>query len=187
TADEQLIRSAANAFADKEIRPVAARLDEEEAFPADIYRKAAEAGFFGISLPESEGGIGQDVVAYAIGMEEFSRGYASVADELGNVEMIGTLLANLGSPEQKERYLEPLLRGEAVCAFAISEADAGSDVSSIRTTATQDGDDWIINGEKLWIHNGPNFDFGVVLVRTDTDAGNRGMSTFLFDRSMPGI
>lgn len=185
--DHALIRAAARAFADKEIRPFAAELDEAEAFPTEIYRKAADAGFFGVSLPESEGGIGQDNVAYAIVMEEISRGYASVADELGNVEMIGSLLVNLGTADQKVRYLGRLLRGDAVSAFAISEAEAGSDVSNIRMTAQRDGDDWIINGEKLWIHNGPNFDFAVVLVRTDKEAGHRGMSTFLVDRTMAGL
>lgn len=185
--DHALIRAAARAFADKEIRPYAAALDEEEAFPAEIYRKAAKAGFFGVSLPESDGGIGLDHLAYAIVMEEISRGYASVADELGNVEMIGNLLVGLGTPDQKKRYLGPLLAGDAVSAFAISEAEAGSDVANIRTTARRAGDDWIINGEKLWIHNGPNFDFAVVLVRTDPTAGHRGMSTFLVDRTMGGL
>ncbi len=183
----EMIRATARAFAEREIRPVAAQLDADEVFPAEIYRKAAQAGFFGVSIPESEGGVGADVLAFAIVMEEISRGYAAISDELGNVEMVGGLLAQHGTPEQKERYLKPLLAGEAVCAFAITEAEAGSDVSGIRMTATRDGTDWLLSGEKLWIHNAPNFDFGVVLVRTNKEAGNRGMSTFLVERTMPGV
>ena len=183
----EMIRATARAFAEKEIRPVAAQLDADEAFPTEIYRKAAQIGLLGVSIPESEGGVGADVLAYAIVMEEISRGYAAVADELGNVEMVGGLIAQHGTSEQKERYLKALLSGEAICAFAITEADAGSDVAGIRTTATRDGADWLVSGEKLWIHNAPNFDFGVVLARTNKDAGNRGMSTFLVERTMPGI
>ncbi|HMN84653.1 MAG TPA: acyl-CoA dehydrogenase family protein [Bauldia sp.] len=182
-----MIRATARAFADNEIRPVAAKLDQEETYPLDIYRKAAKTGLFGASIPEEDGGVGADMLAFAIVMEEISRGYAAVADELGNVEMVGTLLSKHGTPEQKERYLKPLLAGDAICAFAITEAGAGSDVSGIRTTATRDGTDWVLDGEKLWIHNAPNHDFGVVLVRTNKDAGNRGMSTFLYERSMPGV
>ena len=183
----EMIRATARAFAEKEIRPVAAQLDADEVFPTEIYQKAAKTGFFGVSIPESEGGVGADVLAFSIVMEEISRGYAAVADELGNVEMVGGLLAKHGTSEQKERYLKPLLSGEAVCAFAITEAEAGSDVSGLRTTATRDGTDWLVSGEKLWIYNAPNFDFGVVLVRTNKEAGNRGMSTFLVERKMPGI
>ena len=183
----EMIRATARAFAENEIRPVAALHDAEETFPLEIYHKAAKTGLFGVSIPEEEGGVGADVLAYAIVMEEISCGYAAVADELGNVEMVGSLLAKHGTAEQKERYLKPLLAGEAICAFAITEAEAGSDVSGIRTTATRDGSDWVIDGEKLWIHNAPNFDFGVVLVRTNKEAGNRGMSTFLIERSMPGV
>src|SRR5690606_29096115 len=178
----EMIRETARAFAEKEIRPVAAQLDADEAFPTEIYRNAARTGIFGVSLAEEEGGVGADMLAYAIVMEEISRGYAAIADEHGNVEMVGSLLAEHGTPEQKERYLKPLLAGDAVCAFAITEAEAGSDVSGLRTTATRDGKDWLVSGEKLWIHNAPNFDFGVVLVRTNKEAGNRGMSTFLVER-----
>jgi alkylation response protein AidB-like acyl-CoA dehydrogenase len=182
-----MIRHTARSFADKEIRPVAAKLDEEEVFPAELYRRMAEIGLFGCSIPEEDGGVGADTLAFAIVMEEISRGYASLADELGNVEMVGSLLSRLGTPQQKELYLAPLLAGKYVCGFAITEAGAGSDVSGIRTTAQRDGNGWILNGEKMWIHNAPNCDFAVVLARTDKEAGHRGMSTFLVERSWPGV
>jgi len=183
----EMIRETAHAFCEREIRPVAAALDEAEEFPAALYCRMAEIGLFGISLPEADGGVGADMLAYAIVMEEIGRGYASLADELGNVEMVGTLLSRYGTPAQKERYLAPLLRGTFVSGFAITEADAGSDVAGIRTTAVKNDDGWSLTGEKMWIHNAPNCDFAVVLARTDKEKGHRGMSTFLVERASPGV
>lgn len=182
-----MIRRTARGFADGEIRPAAATLDVEETFPTALYRRMAEIGLFGATLSEADGGTGADARSYAITMEEVARGYAGLADELGNVEMIGTLLAKAGTAAQKQKYLSPLLAGEAVSAFAITEAEAGSDVSGIRTTAERHGTGWRLNGEKIWIHNGPNFDFAVVLAVTDKTAGRRGMSIFLVDGDRPGI
>ena len=109
TDRHEMIRHTARSFAEKEIRPVAAKLDDEEAFPDALYRKMAEIGLFGVSVPEEDGGVGADMLAFAIVMEEIARGYSSLADELGNVEMVGTLLSRFGTPGQKERYLAPLL------------------------------------------------------------------------------
>ena len=187
TDRHEMIRHTARSFAEKEVRPVAAKLDEEEVFPDALYRKMAEIGLFGVSVPEEDGGVGADMLAFAIVMEEVARGYSSLADELGNVEMVGTLLSRFGTPAQKERYLAPLLSGRYVSGFAITEAEAGSDVAGIRTTARRDGDGWILTGEKMWIHNAPNCDFAVVLARTNKDAGHRGMSTFLVERKWPGV
>ena len=182
-----MIRDTARAFADKEIRPVAAKLDETEKFPTDLYKQMAGLGMFGISLPTEEGGVGADTLAFAIVMEEISRGYASLADELGNVEMVGNLLVKFGTPEQKEKYLRPLLKGDHVCAFALTETEAGSDVAGLRSTAVRSGDGWVLNGEKIWIHNAPNCDFAIVLVRTDKEMGTHGMSTFIVERAWPGV
>jgi alkylation response protein AidB-like acyl-CoA dehydrogenase len=187
TERHEMIRATAHAFAEKEIRPVAKKLDEEEVFPTELYRGMAKIGLFGVSVPEEDGGVGADMLAYAIVMEEIARGYSSLADELGNVEMVGTLLSRLGTPEQKARYLKPLLEGRYVCGFAITEAEAGSDVAGIKTTAVRDGEGWTLTGEKMWIHNAPNCDFAVVLARTDKEKGHRGMSTFLVERAWPGV
>jgi alkylation response protein AidB-like acyl-CoA dehydrogenase len=181
------IRDTARTFADREIRPAAAGLDEREEFPAAIYVKMAEMGLFGLSIPEEEGGAGADTLTYAVATEEISRGYASLADELGNVEMVGSLLANFGTPEQKELYLRPLLRGESVCAFALTESDAGSDLAGLRASATRRDRGWRLNGEKILIHNAPNCDFAVVLARTDEHAGHRGMSMFIVERAWAGV
>ena len=120
-------------------------------------------------------------------MEELARGYASVADQCGLVELIGTLLSVHGSPSQRERYLAGVLAAKTRVAYCITEAEAGSDVSGIRTTATRDGEGWRLSGSKIWIHNAPVADVGFVLARTDPTAGHRGMSIFIVDLDKPGV
>lgn len=174
-------------FAEREIRPRANDLDESEAFPEDLYRKMGELGLFGITTPEEYGDAGADCVTYAMVMEELSRGYASVADQCGLLELVSTLLVEHGSQAQKANYLAPMLRFEKRCAYAITEAEAGSDVSGVRTTARRTGEGWELSGNKLWIHNAPVADFAVVLARTDPAAGKRGMSIFIVEADRPGF
>ena len=162
----RLMRETARAFAEREVRPLAAGLDESERFPAELYDKAAATGLFGITVPDEMGGVGADVAAYAAVMEELARGYASVADQCGLVELVSTLLAEHGTPEQRARYLTPLIAGRRRCAYAITEAEAGSDVSGVQTTAAEVPGGWRLSGGKLWIHNAPVADFAVVLART---------------------
>ena len=181
-----MIRGTARQFADKEIRPIAAELDESERFPAELYAAMATLGMFGITVPDELGGAGADAVSYAYVMEELSRGYASIADQCGLVELVGTLLATHGTPEQQQLYLRPLLAAKRRCAYAITEAEAGSDVSGIKTTAMQTPDGWTLSGGKLWIHNAPVADFAVVLARTAPELGKRGMSIFIVDKDQPG-
>src|SRR5258705_5325684 len=149
---EQL-QQMARRFADDVIRPKAVELDRDERFPAEIYKQMAELGLFGITVPEPYGGAGMDVQAYAVVMEELSRGYSSIADQCGMIELIGTLLSAHGTAAQRERYLGPLLRAELRPAYCITEANAGTDVSGIRTTAVKTATGWRLNGAKLWIHN----------------------------------
>jgi alkylation response protein AidB-like acyl-CoA dehydrogenase len=182
----RMMRAAARAFADREIRPVAAGLDETGRFPSGLYAKMASLGMFGITIPEHHGGAGADNQSYACVMEELSRGYASVADQCGLVELVAALLAGHGTRAQQDRYLSPLLKAERRCAYAITEAEAGSDVSSIKTTAVPSGRGWRLQGGKLWIHNAPVADFAVVLARTDPALGKRGFSIFLVDRDLKG-
>jgi alkylation response protein AidB-like acyl-CoA dehydrogenase len=180
------MREATRRFAEERVRPLAASLDESESFPADLYRECAALGLFGITVPEALGGLGADVRTYAAVMEELARGYASVADQCGLIELVGTLLATYGTREQAARYLAPLVRFERRCAYALTEADAGSDLASLRTTALPDGDGWRLTGQKLWIHNAPVADFALVLARTDPQAGHRGMSIFIVDLDAKG-
>jgi alkylation response protein AidB-like acyl-CoA dehydrogenase len=182
----RLLRDMARSFAEREIRPIAAELDESERFPSELYDKMAALGLFGITVPEEFGGAGGDVLAYAQAMEELSRGYASVADQCGLVELVGTLLAEHGTPDQRAHYLAPLLKGERRCAYAITEPQAGSDVASIQTLAVPCPNGWRLNGGKVWIHNAPVADFAVVLARTAPELGKRGFSVFLVDRDREG-
>jgi alkylation response protein AidB-like acyl-CoA dehydrogenase len=181
------LRDAARRFAEEEVAPLAADLDEQERYPEELYRRLAEAGLFGVSVPEALGGAGADVLSYALVMEELSRGYASVADQVGLVELLGTLLTQHGTPEQQDRYLRPLLKAERRCAYALTEAEAGSDLAGLRTRAMRTADGWVLDGAKLWIHNAPVADFAAVLARTDPADGHRGMSILLVDLNSPGV
>src|SRR5258708_4039850 len=135
TERHALIRESVRRFADECIRPHANALDEAEAYPADLYKELAEIGFFGITVPEALGGAGADVLAYAIVMEELARGYASVADQCGLVELVSTLLVEHGTDAQRTRYLAPLLKARRRGAYALTEPEAGSDLSNVKTSA----------------------------------------------------
>lgn len=183
----QQVRDMARDFADTAVRPMAEALDRDESFPRDLYIRMGELGLFGIAVPESMGGPGFDTLAYALVMEELSRGYASVADQCGLVELISTLLVRHGTEAQRARLLADVMAARTLVAYCITEPEAGTDVSGIRTTATRDGDGWVLNGGKIWIHNAPVADVGFVLARTDPAAGNRGMSIFIVDLHAPGV
>jgi alkylation response protein AidB-like acyl-CoA dehydrogenase len=181
------IRRVARRFADDIIRPQAEALDRDERYPAEIYQKMAEIGLFGITVPAALGGAGMDVVSYALVMEELSRGYASVADQCGLFELIGTLLAAHGTPQQQQNWLTPLLSFALKPAYCITEAEAGSDVSGVKTTAERTATGWRLTGSKLWIHNAPIADVGFVLARTNKELGKRGMSIFIVALDRPGV
>ncbi|RFD21297.1 acyl-CoA dehydrogenase [Komagataeibacter melaceti] len=183
---QEQVRDTARAFAEEVIRPAAEALDRDERFPSEIYDEMAKVGLFGIGVPEELGGPGFDTLTYAVVMEELSRGYASVADQCGLVELISTLLVRHGTPTQ-QKMLPEVISMQRKVAYCITEAEAGTDVSGIRTTAEKDGDGWVLNGGKLWIHNAPIADTGFVLARTDREAGNRGMSIFVVDLHAQGV
>ena len=181
------VRETTRQFAEDVIRPVAEDLDREERFPAEIYAQMAELGLFGIGVPEDMGGPGFDTLTYALVMEELSRGYSSIADQCGLVELVTSLLVRHGTEAQRRAYLGPLMAAAIKPAYCITEAEAGTDVSGIRTSAEKTADGWRLSGEKLWIHNAPVADIGFVLARTDKDAGHRGMSIFIVELDRPGV
>jgi alkylation response protein AidB-like acyl-CoA dehydrogenase len=181
------IHDTARRFADERVRPRAGELDETEVFPGDIYEEMAQLGLFGITVPDTFGGAGLDALSYSLVMEELSRGYASIADQCGLVELIGTLLSVHGTQMQRELYLSDVLSARKRICYCITEAEAGTDVSGIKTTAVRDRTNWRLSGSKIWIHNAPVADFAYVLARTDPDAGNRGMSIFIVDLSAKGV
>ena len=182
----QQIQDMTRQFAQSVIRPAAEVLDRDERFPDEIYTEMGQLGLFGIGVPEDMGGAGMDVLAYAVVMEELSRGYASVADQCGLVELISSLLVKHGTKKQ-QGMLGDFLSIKLKCAYCISEPEAGTDVSGIRTQATRTDKGWLLNGEKIWIHNAPVADYGFVLARTDKQAGHRGMSIFIVDLNADGV
>lgn len=186
TATQEQVRDMARAFADEVIRPAAEALDRDERFPVEIYDEMAKLGLFGIGVPENMGGPGFDALTYAVVMEELARGYSSVADQCGLVELISTLLVRHGTEEQR-KLLPDILAMKSKVAYCITEPEAGTDVSGIVTTAVRDGSGWRLNGGKIWIHNAPVADYGFVLARTDKEAGNRGMSIFIVDLHAAGV
>ncbi len=181
------IQDMAHQFANEVVRPLAEQLDREERFPEEIYLQMGELGLFGICVPEEMGGPGFDTLTYALVMEELSRGYASVADQCGLVELISSLLVRHGTEAQRRQLLPGILCMKTKVAYCITEPEAGTDVSAIRSSAVRDGDNWVLNGGKIWIHNAPVADIGLVLARTDGQVGHRGMSIFIVDLHAKGV
>ena len=180
------VRNVAREFANDVIRPIANELDETERFPHDLYKQMGTLGLFGIGVPESQGGPGFDTQTYALVMEELSRGYASVADQCGLIELITSLLVRHGT-EHQQSMIPAIMSAETLVAYCITEPEAGTDVSGLKTTAKRDGQGWRLNGGKIWIHNAPVADYGFVLARTDPAAGHRGMSIFIVDLNAKGV
>jgi alkylation response protein AidB-like acyl-CoA dehydrogenase len=188
TDEQRMIQETARRFAEHEIKPAAKELDDSASFSEVIYKKMAEAGLLGITIPMEWGGAEADTLSYAIVMEELSCGYSSIADHCGLVELDGTLIHELGTEAQKERYLRRLLRAELKCSFALTEPEAGSDLASVKTRATKTDDGYVLNGRKAFIHNGPICDFALVLTRSqEGSVGNQGLSIFVVDATLPGF
>jgi len=185
---EELIRKAFARFTDEEIIPKAREMDEAEQFPRWMFEKIAKTGAYGIRYPPSVGGASGNTTQFCIMVEELARGSMSVAAFTAMQCLMGTnFLFEYGTPEQHERLLKPAIRGEKVASFALTEADAATDLAGVKTTARQDADCWIINGSKTWITNAPVADFYTVLCQTDKTKGLRGLNFFLIERGAPGL
>jgi acyl-CoA dehydrogenase len=190
TEEHRQFRDNLRRFIDQEIVPRAAPWEEAGMVPREVMRQMGELGYLGIRYPETYGGSGLDTVYSAILAEELGRstfgGYAVTVTV--HTDMASPHLANFGSPEQLQRYLPSLIRGETVCAVAVTEPDAGSDVAGIRTRAVRDGDHWVINGSKMFITNGVHGDLYFVGAKTDPAAkGSRGISIFIVEKGTPGF
>ena len=183
TDEQNMLKETVRDFTNKEIKPIAAKIDEESAIPRSLIDKMAELGFLGISFPEEYGGGGFGEVGYCLMQEEISRGCMSTATFIGAHQSIGTNAIYLGaSEEQKKKFIPPLAAGEKIAAFGLTEAQAGSDSFHLKTKADIVGDEWVINGEKLWITNGGIADFVSLFARTE-----KGISLFAVDTNTPGF
>ncbi|MGP4072347.1 acyl-CoA dehydrogenase [Piscibacillus sp. B03] len=188
TEEQQMLRKMVRDFAENEVAPTAAERDEEERFDREIFDTMAELGLTGIPWPEEYGGIGSDFVSYAIAVEELSRVCASTGVTLSaHISLASWPIYTYGNEDQKKNFLQRLATGEALGAYALSEPGAGSDVASMRTTAKKDGDDYILNGSKVWITNGGVADIYVVFAKTDVDAKHRGISAFIVEKGTDGF
>ncbi|KDE58339.1 acyl-CoA dehydrogenase [Halostagnicola sp. A56] len=180
SAEQRQIREMVSTFVDEEVVPVASEVDHDDEFPADLVDEMAELGLLGMPFPEEYGGAGLDYHSYAIGLEEISRGSGGLGTIVAaHTSLAGNMLYEFGSEDQKSEYLTPLAEGSDIGAFALSEAGAGSDVPSMTTTARKDGDEYVIDGGKLWISNGSVADTITLFAKTDPEAGNKGISSFI--------
>ncbi|THE62774.1 acyl-CoA dehydrogenase [Salinadaptatus halalkaliphilus] len=180
SAEQQQIRDMVSEFVDEEVVPAADEIDHNDEFPQDLVDEMADLGLLGMPFPEEYGGAGLDYHSYAIGLEEISRGSGGLGTIVAaHTSLAGNMLYEFGDEFQKETYLTPLAAGEDIGAFALSEAGAGSDVPAMETTAEKDDDEYVIDGGKLWISNGSVADTVTVFAKTDPEAGNKGISSFV--------
>ena len=185
TADA--IRDTTARFAADRIAPLAAKIDETNSFPRELWPEMGELGLHGITVDEADGGLGLGYLEHVVAMEEVSRASASIGLSYGaHSNLCVNQIRRWGSPEQKRRYLPRLISGEHVGALAMSEADAGSDVISMKLRADKRGDRYVLNGTKFWITNAPHADTLVVYAKTEPTAGSKGVTAFLIERDFPG-
>ena len=184
----KMIRETARQFAQDELALTADERDEKELFPHEQIKKLGELGFMGMMVPEQYGGAGLDTLSYVIAIEELSRVDASCGVIMSvNNSLVCYGLTKYGSEEQKQKFLTPLATGKKLGAFALSEPEAGSDATNQHTTATKDGDHYLLNGIKNWITNGINADYFIVIAQTDPSKGHKGISAFIVEKGMPGF
>jgi butyryl-CoA dehydrogenase len=186
--DQALLQSSVREFAEEVVRPRAARIDQTGEFPRDIFSQAGKLGLAGVSVPVEHGGAGMDVVSYAIVIEEISRVCANTGVILSvNNSLVCDPIEKYGNEEQKERFLQPLARGEKLGCFALTEPDAGSDAANQKTRAVRDGDAYRISGQKVFITCGQAADVCLLFAMTNPEKKARGISAFLVDAETPGF
>jgi alkylation response protein AidB-like acyl-CoA dehydrogenase len=186
--EQELFRKTVSEFVDKNVIPIAQKIDEEDAFPTELFKKIADMGYFGLRYPEEYGGSGADNTTFCIFCEEMARGSMTVAAISAMQSLMGTnFIFRFGSEELKEKLLKPAIKGEKIGTIAMTEPGAGSDLGSIETTAKLEGDNWVLNGRKTWITNATVADFFSVLASTDRSKGMKGVNFFLVEKGTEGF
>lgn len=186
--DQRDILATVREFVDKEILPVATELEHRDEYPAKIVEGMKDLGLFGLTIAEEYGGLGESLLTYALVVEEIARGWMSVSGIINTHFIVAHLLAHHGTEEQRTRLLPKMATGEVRGAFSMSEPGVGSDVAALRTRARRDGEDFVLNGQKMWLTNGGSANLVAVLCRTDdgNDAPHRNLTTFLIEKD-PGF
>jgi len=187
SADQEAIRDAVRDFSQAELWPHAPRWDREHSFPKEAHQGLAALGAYGICVPEEHGGAGLDYLTLALVLEEIAAGDGGTSTAISVTNCpVNAILMRYGNAQQKKQWLEPLAQGRMLGAFCLTEPQAGSDASSLRTTARKDGDGWVIDGVKQFITSGKNGQVAIVIAMTDKGAGKRGMSAFIVPTDAPG-
>lgn len=186
--EQLLLQDTVRRFAAEVVAPRAKEIDESGVFPREFFARAAELGLTGVAVPEQYGGAGMDVVSYCLVIEEISRACASsgVILSVNNSLVCDPILA-FGTEEQKREFLTPLAAGEKIGCFALTEPEAGSDAAALRTTARRDGDDYLLDGSKVFITNGLAADVAIVFASVDLSRGHKGITAFLVPMDTPGL
>lgn len=188
TEQQETIRRLAADFAAREVAPIAAAIDREERFPAEVVRKLGELGFMGMNVVSDWGGSGLDTVSYIVALEEISKACASTGVIMSvNNSLVCWPLETYGNDEQKARVLAPLARGEKLGAFCLSEPNAGTDAANQQTRAVRDGDAWVLNGLKNFITNGANADTLIVFAMAEPEQKHKGINAFIVEKDAPGF
>jgi len=186
--EQRMIQETIGKFADEEIAPVAGENDKKGHFPRDLFKKLAELGFMGTPIPEKYGGAGFDFISHALVAEQIGRVDSSLRGTYSvQVSLVELPILKFATEEQKRKYLPKLTSGEWIGCFGLTEPNAGSDPASMMTTAVEDGDHYILNGQKTWITNAGLADLAIVYAKTDKDAGPKGITAFLVERGTEGF
>jgi alkylation response protein AidB-like acyl-CoA dehydrogenase len=184
TAEQEEILRTLREFVDRDVLPVASDLDHADEFPADLVDTMRELGLFGVTIPEEYGGLGLDLTTYALIIKELSRGWISLSGVVNTHFMAAWMIERYGTEEQRSRFLPRMAAGDVRAAYSMTEPHAGSDVQAIRTRARRDGDEWVIDGQKMWVTNGLRAGMVMLLAVTDPDARprHRGMTAFVIEK-----